>query len=42
MSGYCSLELGENQKARHSLERAKVFSGQGKAATELLRRIPEQ
>ena len=42
MSGYCSLELGENRKARHSLERAKVFSGQGKAATELLRRIPEQ
>lgn len=42
MSGYCSLELGDNQKARRSLERAKVFSGQGKAATELLKRIPEQ
>ncbi len=41
MSGYCSLELGENDEARGSLERAKGFSGQGKVAGELLRRLGE-
>lgn len=40
MCGYCSMEMGENDEARSSLQRAKVFSGQGKVAEELLRRLP--
>lgn len=41
MSGYCSLELGENNKARSSFERAKVFPDQESVASELLKRLPK-
>lgn len=40
MSGYCSLELGQNSDARTALERAQMFKAQESNARELLRRIP--
>ncbi len=40
MCGYCSLELGDNEKARASLYQARKFSAQEKVAGELLQRLP--
>jgi tetratricopeptide (TPR) repeat protein len=40
MSGYCSVELGDNAKARSHLLKAAEFPKQAKAARELLERIP--
>jgi len=39
MSGYCCLELEENQKARTCLQQACDFPTQRTIAEELLRRI---